>query len=196
MPGAPAKSPLPLFRSDAQARLLARLFVTRPDRPSTLTSLSQEIGIPLSTLQREVEALEQSGLVSSDRVGNARLVRPNEESPFFSDLHSLLLKAFGPVAVLSSLLRDVQGVERALIFGSWARRYQGEPGPAPRDLDLLVVGDISPHAVYGVAREAERDLQIDVNPVVVSKDEWDSPDGLVRRIKSGPVVELPLDDAA
>jgi predicted nucleotidyltransferase len=196
MPRAPAKSPLPLFRSDAQARLLTRLFVTRADRPSTLTSLGKEIGVPLSTLQREVEALEQAGLVSSERVGNARLVRPNEESPFFTDLYSLLLKAFGPVAVLSSLLRDVQGVEKALIFGSWARRYHGEPGPAPRDLDLLVVGEISPHTVYGVAREAERDLQIDVNPVVVSEDEWDSPKGLVRRIKSGPVVELPVEDAA
>jgi len=196
MPRAPAKSPLPLFRSDAQARLLTRLFVTRADRPSTLTSLGKEIGVPLSTLQREVEALEQAGLVSSERVGNARLVRPNEESPFFTDLYSLLLKAFGPVAVLSSLLRDVQGVQKALIFGSWARRYHGEPGPAPRDLDLLVVGEISPHTVYGVAREAERDLQIDVNPVVVSEDEWDSPKGLVRRIKSGPVVELPVEDAA
>jgi predicted nucleotidyltransferase len=31
-------------------------------------------------------------------------------------------------------------MEHASVFGSWAQRYLGEPGPAPTDIDLLVVG--------------------------------------------------------
>ncbi len=27
-----------------------------------------------------------------------------------------------------------------MIYGSWARRYAGEPGAAPADIDLMVIG--------------------------------------------------------
>lgn len=37
-------------------------------------------------------------------------------------------------------LRCLAGVDRALIFGSWARRYHREPGPLPQDIDLIVIG--------------------------------------------------------
>ncbi len=33
------------------------------------------------------------------------------------------------------------GVQEAFVFGSWAARYMGEPGAAPRDIDVVVIGD-------------------------------------------------------
>lgn len=46
---------------------------------------------------------------------------------------------YGPRPVLTDPFADIEGVE-AFIFGSWVARYTGEPGPAPADVDVLVVG--------------------------------------------------------
>jgi predicted nucleotidyltransferase len=43
--------------------------------------------------------------------------------------------------VLPEALCAVEGIEKVFVYGSWAARYHGEPGPVPNDVDVLVVGD-------------------------------------------------------
>jgi DNA-binding transcriptional ArsR family regulator len=191
-----AQTQLPLFRSSAQAELLTHLFVTEADRPLSLSALSNRTDIPVSTVQREVERLEQAGLVRSERVGQTRLVAANRDSPYFDDLASLLLKAFGPRVLLTSLFRRIPRIDHAYVYGSWASRYHDQPGPAPRDVDVVVVGDPNVNAVYAAARRAESALGMEVNPIVIGSDEWETPKGLVKRIKEGPLVKLELNGAA
>jgi predicted nucleotidyltransferase len=143
-----------------------------------------------------VNTLERAGLVASERIGNTRLVYANDQSPFFEDLRSLLLKAFGPTTLLASLLRRVPRIESAFIYGSWARQYEGLDVAPPRDVDVLVVGEPNPNAVYAAARRAEDELDLEVNPLIVSIEEWEQPRGIVRRVKEGPLVPLLLGDAA
>jgi DNA-binding transcriptional ArsR family regulator len=187
-------SPLPIFRSPAQARLLTYLFVTGADRPLSLSALSDRTAIPVSTVQREVAQLEKAGLISSERVGNMRVVSANRDSPYFFDLSSLLLKAFGPPRLLGSLFRRIPRIQAAYIYGSWARRHLEDEGAAPRDLDVVVVGNPAVNAVYAAARRGEDELDVEVNPIVVTPKEWDSPTGITRRIRSGPLLEIPLSD--
>ena len=63
----------------------------------SLNRVARELGLDPATVQREAERLEEAGILASDRIGRARLVRPNEESPFYPELSGLVLKAFGPV---------------------------------------------------------------------------------------------------
>lgn len=187
----PLAPPLPIFRTPAQAKVLALLFATRPGEAASLTAVAAATGVPLSTVQREVERLERSGLVSSTRSASARLVQANPDSPYFRDLSSLVLKALGPATVLARLLREIDGVEYAALFGSWARRYGGDDGAHPRDIDVLVVGAADADAVYAAAREAEGALNADVNPVLASTEEWAAAeDGFLGRIKREPLVDL------
>src|SRR5712691_6124315 len=97
---------LPLFRSRGQARLLARIFL-HPDERLSLNQLARELGLDPATVQREAERLEQAGILTSERIGQARIVRPNEESPFFPELSILIFKAFGPVPVLRENLQKL-----------------------------------------------------------------------------------------
>ncbi len=144
-------------------------------------------------MQREVDRLERAGLLVSERVGNTRVVRPDRDAPIYGELAALLRKAFGPKPLLEESLARIRGIRSAAIFGSWARRYHGEPGPLPRDVDVLVVGDADPNEVYDAAREVERRLGLEVNPIIVSEEEWKHQRvGLVRRVQTGPIVELEL----
>src|SRR3989304_4278590 len=130
---------LPIFRSRGQGLLLARVFL-HPEEPIPLAGLAREIGLDAGRGLREVNRLEQAGLVVSERIGRARVVRPDERSPLYPELSALIFKAFGPSTVLARMLRGLPGGEAAYIFGSWASRYHGEAGPAPADIALLAVG--------------------------------------------------------
>ena len=183
---------LPLFRSSAQARLLARLFLY-PDRTMSVTELADSLAVNRATVQREAQRLEQAGLVKRERVGRQLVIRADFDSLYGRELQSLLVKAFGPKARLERELSSVPGIERALIFGSWAERMLGTPGPPPNDVDVLVVGDpdrrLLARAVRVVAEEVERE----VNPTVVSSQAWAAPAaGFLEIVKNGALIPLEI----
>ena len=181
---------LPLFRSRGQARLLARVFL-HPDERLSLNQLAHELGIDPATVQREAERLEEAGILTSERIGRARLVRPNEESPFYPELSGLVFKAFGPVPVLRERLKRLAGVEAAFIYGSWASRYAGERGEAPGDIDLLILGRPDRRKLARLCREASEELGFEVDPTVFSKEDWESDaTGFIRSVKEQALIPL------
>lgn len=180
----------PSFSLARQARLLARVFL-HPDERLSLSRLARELGLDPATVQREAERLEQAGILTSERIGTARLARPNEDSPFYPELSGLVLKAFGPLPVLRERLKRLAGVEAALIYGSWASRYAGERGEAPGDIDLLILGRPDRRKLARLCREAGETLGLEVNPTVLTKEDWESDaTGFIRSIKEQPLVTL------
>jgi len=80
-----------------------------------------------------------------------------------------------------------------LIYGSWARRYQGEAGPLPQDVDLMVIGDLDVAEVRSEADAASRRLGRDVNVTVLTPEEWERGEtGFLTHLKTQPLVILDL----
>ncbi len=184
---------LPLFRSQLQGRLLAMLY-TAPERERAISELAGRLGAHVATVHREVDRLERAGILASHHVGRTKVVRPNLDSPFEPELSTLVLKAFGPVPIISALLAQVPGIEEAHVFGSWAERYRGIPGAPPRDIDVLVVGRPERDEVYRAAAEAEHATGLPVDIVIRSPETWNrQDDGLARTIRSSPLVTLDLE---
>lgn len=180
---------LPIFRSRGQAQILARIFLDEA-KPRAIRELAREVGVAPSRVHDEVRRLEEGGLVVSDRVGTQRLVRPDDRSPFYPDLRALLLKAFGPVTVLRPLLTPIDGIEEAFIYGSWASRYRGEPGPPPADIDLMVIGEPAVDDIYAAAAAASRELGREVSVTILSPDEWRRSSGFTDNVRAGPAVPV------
>lgn len=181
---------LPFFRSETQARIIAALFI-REGHAMSLADLSRFTGSAHPTVHHEVERLEGAGVLTSERVGNVRLVRPNQRLSYFEELRALMLKTYGPVAVLAEVLKGITGIEEGHIFGSWARRYRGESGMPPGDIDLLVIGTPEVDDIYEACRKAEKHLGNSVNPTILSQSEWEMPQsGFVRSLKKGPRVQV------
>ena len=183
---------LPIFRSEGQGRLLARVYL-QPDRPVTVADIARELGLDDGGLTREADRLEQAGLIRSERIGRSRVLHPNESSPYYRDLYNLLIRAFGPAAFVGPALEGIEGIELAYLFGSWAARYSGEPGAAPGDIDVLVVGTPDRGEVYRAASALSDVLHREVNPTIVSRERWDaSEEGFIRDVKSSPLIGLDL----
>src|SRR5665811_1003688 len=127
---------MPIFRSQHQAALLAWLLL-HPEHEYTLTELAKRLDVPLTTLQREAQRLVVAGLLQDRALGRARLLRANLSNRAAAPLTQLLQVTFGPETVIGEEF-DLTNAEQVLIYGSWADRYHGTPGPPPNDVDVLV----------------------------------------------------------
>jgi DNA-binding MarR family transcriptional regulator len=180
----------PIFRSETQLQILGATYL-EPERRFSIPELVERSGRPQPTVAREVDRLGTAGLVETELRSGRRSVWANTICPIFDELRSILLKSIGPKAVLETQLRGVPGIDRALIYGSWARRYHGEPGPLPQDIDLMVIGAVAVGAIRAKVDGASRELGRDVNVTVLTSEEWKgSPTGFVAHLKSGPMVDL------
>ena len=185
---------LPILRSRTQGELLAALLLD-PAREWTVTELSEHLGIPLTTTQSELARLHAGGLLRSRKVGRSRLVRPDTGNPVAAPLTQIIMLTFGPRAVIAEEFADV-AADRVLIFGSWAARLSGEPGPPPGDIDVLVIGDRALRdATYAAAERAEKRLGRPVNPVLRSSRAWQgaTTDPLLDEVRRRPIVEVTSD---
>jgi hypothetical protein len=183
---------LPLLRSRLQGDLLALLFL-HPDQEYSLSEAATAIGASVKAVQQEATRLVTAGLIADRRRGNLRLLHGVSDSLISRPLTDLLMVTYGPLPVLSDALASVAKVEEAYIYGSWAARYQGEPGPIPADVDVLVVGTASMDDLEDAAANAQEQLRRPVNIRRVRPAAWHDPqpsDPFLASIRSRPLVRL------
>jgi DNA-binding transcriptional ArsR family regulator len=184
---------LPLLRSPLLGNLLAWIYL-HPEEAFSVTELAGRFAVSQSTISREADRLAAGGLILAERRGNLRLLRANLDTPLARPLTDLLALTYGPLAILGDLLATVRGVDAAYIYGSWAARYKGEPGPVPHDVDVLVVGGADDDDLFETARAAERQLGREVNIHRVAPETWHGrgSDPFLASVRSRPLVPIDL----
>lgn len=190
----PSPPLLPLLRSRAQGDLLALLYL-HPEREYSLTEAARLIGVSVKTVHSEASRLVAAGFAADSRRGNVRLLRAETGTPVSRPLTDLLAVTYGPLPVLTDLLAGQPGIHAAYIYGSWAARYSGEPGPVPADVDVLVVGTADRDDLDDVARAAQDRLGRPVNIRRIAEAAWADPDpgnAFLASVRQRPLIELPL----
>jgi hypothetical protein len=174
--------------------MLALLYLL-PERSFSLSDIARQVGVNVKAVHQEANRLAQAGLVREQRTGNMRLLSAETEGPLSRPLTDLMAVTYGPLPVLTACLADVRGVEHAFIYGSWAARYHDQPGPPPRDIDLLIVGEADPDDIEDAVQPARQQLRREVNVRRLPSASWNdrSPtDPFLASIHERPLVELPL----
>ncbi|GEK18291.1 ArsR family transcriptional regulator [Cellulomonas persica] len=190
----PPPALLPILRSQVQGRLLALLYL-HPEVEYSITDAAAGTGASVKAAHQEISRLVEAGLLTDRRAGTSRLVRAAVDSPLARPLTDLLALTYGPLPVLTTALSGLRGAETAYIYGSWAARYNGEPGPPPADVDVIVVGDVDVDDLDERARRAEKILRREVNVRRVRPETWaDGTDPFVSTVRARPKVAVPLDE--
>src|SRR5258708_26287409 len=86
--------------------ILAATFV-QPAKSWYVSELARRLGVPSSSLQRELRDLTEAGILKSHRQGRMGYYQANADSPLFPDLRGLLLKTAGLVDVLRDALKPL-----------------------------------------------------------------------------------------
>lgn len=177
--------------SGTQQRVLGLLF-GQPGRNYYATELINLAGVGSGGVQRELEGLTQSGLVTVRAIGKQKHYQANPESPIFAELCGIIEKTSGLAEPLREALQPLAPqILVAFIFGSIAKRQD----TAASDIDLLIISDTLGYGdFYNTIETVSERLGRPLNPTIYTGKEFAKrkKDGnsFVKRVLEQPKVWL------
>ena len=120
-----------------QQRVLGVLF-GQPERSYYASELIRLARTGSGAAQRELARLEESGLVTTRRVGHQKHYQANSNSPLFAELRAIIEKTVGLAEPLRKGLSSLApGIQAAFVYGSVAKGRDRSQS----DIDLMVISD-------------------------------------------------------
>ena len=152
-----------------QQRVLSLLF-GQPSRSFFASELIELTGSGSGAVQRELQRLVSSGLVTVTRVGKQKHHQANPECPVFEELRSLVLKTIAMAEPIRQAFDPLaRRIALALIYGSVAKGTD----TAGSDVDLLVVSDqVMLEDIYLALAPVEAKLQRKLAPILYTTTEF------------------------
>lgn len=167
--GQKSRSLIDAILSATQQRLLALLF-GQANRSFFGNELIELTKSGSGGVQRELQRLTESGLVTVTRIGNQKHFQANRNAPLFPELRSIILKTVGLAEPLKQALATFdKRILLALVYGSVAKQTD----TASSDVDLLVVSDdLTLEEIYSALSSAERTIARKVSPILLTSMEF------------------------
>ena len=122
--------------------------------------------------------------------GKTRLISPNDVSPLYAPLRDILLVATGPIVLLAEEFAEIPAIEAAFLYGSFAARMRGVVGPAPQDIDVMVIGSPNAERVYDACERVALLVHRPVNPTIMTREEFDGDSGFLQQVLLSPTVPI------
>jgi predicted nucleotidyltransferase len=168
-------------------RQVLGLLLMRPDEGLYVRQIARLTGVPTGSLHRELRALADVGLLLREPAGNQVRYRANRNCPIHVELTEIFRKTSGLVDLLRDALAPLSDrIFVAFVFGSVARGT--ETGAS--DLDLCVLGDVGLVDVVNAVLPLRERLGREINPVVMTREEFfaqrSQDDRFVSRVMSEP----------
>ncbi len=178
-----------LGRSRTRQRILALLF-DRPERRTHLRGISRALGVSVGTTARELERLVDAGLVTRSTEGRQVYFQAAADSPLFDAVRTIVRRTVAAPDVLRRHLAGLRGIERAFIYGSYAR---GDETPASA-IDLMIVGSPDVDELTDRVVVAEGELGRPVSYTILTERELERRrrrgDRFVAAVDSGPTLPV------
>ncbi len=143
--------------------------VMHPDRWWFFADLARHLGVPPSSLQRELLSLVEAGILIRREEGKHVYFKPDPNCPILPELQGIMTKTLGLVDVVRAAMAPFrEAIRVAFVYGSIARSEE----LSESDVDLMVIGsaklaDLSPEFTKAAAT-----LGREVNPTVFSPEEF------------------------
>lgn len=161
--------------------------------PVSTSDVIRSTGLSQPLAHRELRRLTDAGVLRENRIGRSALFEADESNPAVSHLRALTAITLGPQTRLAAALRGIPGIERALIFGSFAARAAGIAGKSPDDVDLLIIGTPDRREVYDAIDRIDEAVRREVNVTFLRPERWQNEsEELVRRVKANPILDLAI----
>jgi len=175
------------FGSNARVKIL-KLFLLHPEESFYVRQIARNLGLQINSVRRELENLEQIGLLSSQnkeknkeirkeakdlKIGlepggkiEKRFYQVNKDFILFSEIKALITKA----QILcerdfTEKLKKLGQVKLLLLSGCFI-------GDTNSRVDLFMVGDFNKEKLAKIISELENELLREVNYAVMTEDEY------------------------
>ena len=156
-----------LISTKLRRKLLGYLFAN-PEGSSHVRGIAAVIDEDPGNLSRELKRLEQEGLLSASVKGRNKLYALNKKYPLYEELKKIIFKTEGPEGALRAIVEKYAGIEKAMIYGSYAKNKDKNAS----DVDLLIVGKVPHDAFLRDIRQLESKFGREINYTVYSPEEF------------------------
>ena len=177
--------------SGVQQRVLGLLF-GQPNRSFYSNEIAKLGKTGRGSLQRELERMTSSGLITMTVIGRQKHYHANHTSPIYQELRSITLKTFGLSDVLRRALSDyADAIRYAFIYGSVAKGSD----TATSDIDVMVIAEgLTYSQLFEVLTKAEETLGRKVSPTLYSPEDFlkkvQGDNHFVTRVLNQPKIDL------
>jgi predicted nucleotidyltransferase len=180
---------LNLFSSGTRVDILS-MFLLNPDTDKYLREIARETGDNVNSVRRELNNLEGIGLLKSLWRGKQKYYSVNKSFPLYNELKSVFMKTAGAGSMISEKLKELEGINRTFIFGSYALG-NFEPDS---DIDLMVIGNVNEDLLIETISVLEEETGREINYILMTEKEYESRDKsgdpFISEVKSGKIIEL------
>ena len=177
------------FRSKVTQRVLPYLLLN-PQSELYLNEIVAKFGVDRGNLVKKLAEWKREGIVQKQKRGNLSLYRINKQHPLYKELRAITEKQFGLENALRSAFKQMAGVKRAYIFGSYVKGSMG----AESDVDVLVVGSHKAIDVQSRLAKLQKKFDRAINVVDMTEQEFKkkqtAKDPLVTRVLNGLNIKL------
>ena len=169
---------------------ILELYFNHEGKKYYLRELERILHFPVQNIRRELLKLEKTGIFKREKSGNQVYYFLNIESPIFNDFKNIIAKTIGVENRLRVALSNLNGINKAFIFGSFANGTVD----ALSDIDIMIVGDINEDALIEIISNLESKFEREINYHIFSKKEFirknQEKDSFISRILSKPTISL------
>lgn len=152
-----------LFSSSIRADVLA-LLLNNPEQKYYIREIAKILKKNPSGIKRELDKLQEMGIVKSESVANLKYFQADRQSPLFSELKDLISKSLGLPGALKRLLK-ANGIKTAFICGPYAA------GEETHTVELVVVGSFTSPLLTGL-QEIEKNFNKKINCTLINEEDF------------------------
>lgn len=180
---------LEVTKSRLRQKLLAYFF-TNPKADLYLREISSLLKEDAGNLSKELTNLEKKGIFTSRIRGNQKYLSLNKQYPLYQELRSIIFKTIGVEGSLREIIRQMEGVDLAFIYGSFAKDKESPTS----DIDLFIIGNPHEDRLMEKIEDLEKRLHREINYNIYPKKEFvdrkKKKDSFVLNILKGPKIVL------
>ena len=158
---------MPLKFTKNQA-LILEIFFYNTEKSYFFRQLSRILKKAPGNFQRDINTLVKEGILKSYYQANSRFFELNKEYLLYNELKSIFYKTSGIQGVLKKMLKKIEGIEEAFIYGSFA---QGKE-KITSDIDIFIIGTINEDEFIDAIGRLEKKIGREINYTLMPEKEF------------------------
>lgn len=158
------------FITSQSRRSILKLLASDPTQMYHIRGIVRETGEEINSIRRELQRMEDAGLVRQEKRGNRIYYEMRQDYLFFGDILAMVAKTTGLGAQILDNKAKLGKLLYVMFSGRFARNKQRKKED---DVDILIVGDVNLPELANIIRIEESKRNYEINYAPMSREELD-----------------------
>lgn len=177
------------LRSKIEIKILGYYFLN-PNIKKYINEFAKILNVDVSNLNKKLKELEKEGILASEQAGNQRYYFLNKKYPLLKETEKLYNAKYSLKNKIASSLKNLKGLKKAFIFGSFAKDEMQQES----DIDILLIGSHSSLKAKRLILNFEKEFQREFNIIDLSEKEFEKrkkeKDDFIANILNNKIIKI------